>query len=73
MRLYPKLVNPYLIKYGVEMFRSPEDYYYFGFIDKNNPSQWQDQIEPLWVYNLEGYTIERIISHVESFMPKSLQ
>lgn len=67
-RLSPRIVNTHIEKYGVKMFRASEGYYYFALIDINNPSIWQDQIESLWVYNLDGYTVERIISHIESFI-----
>lgn len=70
-KLYPKLVNKTLEQYGVEMVRAPEDYYYFVAHEKTG-ADWIDSIESLFTYNLEGFTIQRIVSHVLSFAPTGL-
>jgi len=62
-------VNRRLAKYNVEMVHDRKEGYYY-FVTDIDRYCWQMDVESLWTYNLEGFTMQRIIDHVLHFQPK---
>lgn len=69
-RISPSDINKALAKiYGegsVVMYRDPHDYYYFVVSEKYVCGC----IPSMFTYNLEGYTVDRILEYVKDYLIK---
>lgn len=64
MKLTLRTINKKLAQYNVEMIHNRKEGYYYFITDVKDYKSWQNNIESLMTYSLEGFTIERILNHV---------